>query len=122
MSRKVKQQSKEWQLAFQGEVAVMRVSEIPEGVLSKKVQPNNNQYIVAHSETGHHHVLQQVDNVEMYMQDNLTYFLEVYGETPVELKHLREFDTHQSLFLTPGKYQINHQQEYTPQGWRKVMD
>jgi hypothetical protein len=43
-------------------------------------------------------------------------------ERPDELRHLREFDTHEPIAFTPGKYLARRQREYTPEGWRRVED
>jgi hypothetical protein len=39
-----------------------------------------------------------------------------------ELKHLRSFDTHESLSIPEGLYRINRQREYTPEGYRRAAD
>ena len=43
-------------------------------------------------------------------------------EEDTELKHKRSFDTHESLLLTPGIYEIRRQREYTPEGYRRAAD
>lgn len=34
----------------------------------------------------------------------------------------RSFDTHESILLKGGTYEIRRQREYTPEGWRRVED
>ena len=41
---------------------------------------------------------------------------------PTELRHLRSFDTHESILFRPGTYHVRRQREHTPEGWRRVED
>jgi hypothetical protein len=43
-------------------------------------------------------------------------------DKPDELKHLREFDTHESLAFKPGIYKVITGREYVPKGWRRSAD
>ena len=38
------------------------------------------------------------------------------------LEHLRSFDTHETIKLPVGTFEIRRQREYTPEGWRRVED
>ena len=104
----------------QGEIYVTRVDSLPKGL--NEVDRENNKVIVAHSETGHHHSILQND-VSLWSDPNnpLLSFLEV-GENGAELIHERDFDTHIPVFFEPGVYKIHRQREYTPDGWRQVVD
>ena len=78
---------------------------------------------MTHSETGHHHIVKERPTVRMF-NDTMAVFrswLVIEGE-PAELEHLRNFDTHESLLLDPGVYEIRRQVEYTPEGWRRAAD
>jgi predicted N-formylglutamate amidohydrolase len=77
--------------------------------------------IVAHSETGHHHVM-DAGKVEMYRLPEEIYecFLVVKEETTLD--HLRPYDTHESIMFQPGIYRVRRQREYTPEGLRRVAD
>lgn len=106
--------------AAQGDLYISRIDVLPDGV--RPVKPTDGQYIVAHSETGHHHVVQE-DGCEYYEADDpLTAYLRVIDATEVTLRHLRAFDTHDPLTIGPGIYRIRRQREYTPEGWRRVAD
>lgn len=88
------------------------------------VQPENGQLIVAHSETGHHHVIdiRRSKNADLLIHktNNLIGRL-VVGDT-CQVDHLRGFDTHKSLTLPKGKYVLRYRREYTPEGLRRVQD
>lgn len=105
--------------AAQGDLLITRVDAIPQGLEPMKAE--HGDYVVAHSETGHHHVLPEGDvNVFQAANDDFVLYLVVNNET--ELKHLRSFDTHESLKVPPGMYRINRQREYTPEGFRRAAD
>jgi hypothetical protein len=82
---------------------------------------HGNVHIVTHSETGHHHVV-TAKHVDFFMaaNDPNVSFLKV--KKVVQLRHLREFDTHLPLQLDPGIYRVNRQVEYIPGGFRQVQD
>lgn len=107
--------------AAQGDLYITRVAALPEGI--KMTQADGGRYIVAHSETGHHHVV-EAEGCHYYevVEDPLTAYLEVIDATEVTLKHLRAWDTHDPLTIGPGIYRIRRQREYTPEGWRRVAD
>ena len=101
----------------QGDVTIMRVDEIPADL--KKAEPEDGHHIVAHSETGHHHVL-PVSDVTVYDQDEFVSYVEI--DNVVYLKHLRSYDTHAPIGLPPGKYRFTRGREYTPEGYRRAQD
>jgi len=88
-------------LGAQGEIIFERVDAIPDGF--SLTQPDGKVHIVAHSETGHHHVI-DAEDVERFTskEDAMTAFLRITGTEPAEIKHLRASDTHPSVFLEPG--------------------
>lgn len=105
--------------AAQGDCLITRIDEIPEGV--KPMAAENGKYIIAHSETGHHHTV-VADTVEASAIPDSIYdiFLTVKEKTP--LVHERSFDTHEPIMLDEGKYHVRRQREYTPTGYRRVED
>ena len=116
-------------MAAQGDLLIQRVDSFPENL--EKVDPENGQFIVAHSETGHHHVVEaerpndagETETVtELYRLPEEIYELFLDVKAPVNLTHKREFDTHAPLQIEPGKYRIRRQREHTPQGMRQVAD
>lgn len=108
----------------QGDLFIRRINALP-----KNAQPlpsENQKYVVAHSETGHNHVIAERPNVKLYTTgDPMVSYLEVVeavdaAETLIE--HLRNFDTHESIAVPAGIFEIRRQREYTPEGWRRVED
>ena len=83
-------------------------------------------HIIAHSETGHHHVMER-EGVKVYEPvnsnpDTAVGILYMIVEKPTVLEHLRPYDTHESIMFEPGEYKVTLQQEYTPEGYRRVAD
>lgn len=106
--------------AAQGDLYIKRIESLPDGV--RPVTPSDGVYIVAHSETGHHHVV-EAEGCEYFESDDpLTAYLRVIDATEVTLKHLRSLDTHEPITIGPGIYRIRRQREHTPEGWRRVAD
>jgi len=105
-------------IAAQGDLLLIAVDNIPKGYAKKL--PVNNSHIVAHSETGHHHIVSAQTTNYYTGEDTMEAYLEV--EVPTEIKHLREFDMHESIMIPPGIFQLRRQREYTPEGWRRVED
>lgn len=107
--------------AAQGDLLIRRIERLPENVRPEK--PNNRHFIVAHSETSHHHVVDAKPGVEYFVTDDpLVAYLRVVDQTETTLEHLRSFDTHESFLIPGGTYEIRRQREYTPEGWRRVAD
>lgn len=103
---------------FQGDLMIMRVAAdgIPKDV---KTQDHN---IVAHSETGHHHIAVGADVLAGL--DPMVMFLRAKGPH-LDIEHQRDFDTHETLrfYTDPGDtFIIKRQREYVPEGWRRVED
>jgi hypothetical protein len=102
-------------VAFQGDVAIVRVDSIPEDATRRKDK------IAAHSETGHHHAFDASASVFLYSTtDDLVQYLDVKKEAV--LHHLREHDTHEAWSFPPGQYKIIRQRERSPEGWKRVED
>lgn len=109
--------------AAQGDLLLTRVDSIPNDAIEQ--HGTGGQHIVAHSETGHHHVV-PAEGVRYFHAanspdfDGQVAFLEV--DAPVDLRHLRGFDTHETISIPPGMYRLNQQREYTPEGFRRALD
>ena len=110
-------------MAAQGDFVIIRVDHIPEGLIS--VEPEEGSVVVAHSETGHNHVM-LADRVEAYrdstVSDEDLYEMFLLVKEPSTIEHLRSFDTHEALEVKPGMYKIRRQREYTPEGFRRAAD
>lgn len=111
-------------MAAQGDVMFIRMNEeIPANLVEEKFA---GEIVVAHSETGHHHSIAGSDvmdkpNSKLYKKDDFTMFLEVMAPY-IDVVHHREFDTHETIRLKQGNWQIKRQREYTPQGYKRVED
>lgn len=106
--------------AAQGDVMFRKVAALPEGVTPEKSV--NGAFVVAHSETGHNHVVMERPSVKMFSaMDEFRSYLVVEGE-PATVEHQRDFDTHESFALSPGIWEVRRQREYTPDGFRRAAD
>lgn len=72
-------------------------------------------FIVGHSESGHHHVLESKTEFNVLEGDGL--FLELFA--PANLVHKKNTDKHKTLIVMPGIYRVNRKQEYDP--WLSIM-
>lgn len=105
--------------SFQGDLCIRRIDQIPSGVSISSAQ--NGVHVLAHSETGHHHVVQE-RAAQMFIDQTNAFIAYLDVAEPTELEHLRSFDTHEALHLEPGKYEVRRQREYVPEGWRRAAD
>lgn len=107
-------------MAAQGDMLIRRVESIPADAVKAKAEAGN--YILAHSETGHNHVVKAKPDVEFYQHanDNFIAYLVVNNEAMVE--HMRDHHTHETIKFDKGIYEIRRQREYTPEGFRKAQD
>lgn len=97
----------------QGDLNIFQVDEIPENV------PETDDRVLAHSETGHHHVIEG-NTVRVFEQDEFVSYIKT--PEPAKIVHLRGFDTHKTINLDPGRYRVTRQREYTPEGFRRAAD
>lgn len=110
--------------AAQGDLLIRRVSAIPAN--AKAMKSEAGKFIVAHSETGHHHVITERPGVQVFTTDDpmVSYLqvVEATEQTEALLEHLRSYDTHETIAIPPGTFELRRQREYTPEGWRQVQD
>ena len=114
-------------MGAQGDVLFRRVKSMPDGV---KPVERQGDLVVAHSETGHHHVIRHPAVMLFeHPTDPLVSFVRVPPKLAdsVDVEHLRPFDTHETLRLlneTESEviFEIRRQREYVPEGWRRVED
>ena len=107
-------------LMAQGDLLVMEVGEIPG---EAKEKPHDGRLVLAHSETGHHHAIDDTGVIQFETTDPLVCYLRVDGEF-ADIIHHRSYDTHATIRLDGhgAKYEVRRQREWSPQGWQKVMD
>ena len=121
--------------ASQGEVLIWMKKYAPADVLRNitgkytELKLENDQLIIGHSETGHHHVLEPVDKTvpkskaaQALIDSANDLWMELNLQEPCELLHLRGFDTHEGFILPAGEYIRGIREEQTPEGWRRVAD
>lgn len=104
-------------IAFQGDLMVKRVAELPAD--TTVVAPVDGQYIVAHSETGHHHVI-RADGCAMHEANPLLCYLVL--DRDMSITHKRSWDTHEPLEIGGGIWEVRRQREWTPEGERRAAD
>lgn len=109
----------------QGDLYLRRIDRLPAGLV--EVGRAEGGHVVAHSETGHHHVVREARVRYLRPADDtgptagLVAYLEVLAEH-ADVVHLRDYDTHETLRLPAGTWEIRRQREHTPEGWRRVED
>jgi hypothetical protein len=106
--------------AAQGDLLIRRIEKIPSS--AKKVKPENGEYILAHSETGHNHIVKERTDINVFTTDDpFLAYIELGGDV-ADLEHKRSFDTHATIQIPVGKFEIRRQREYTPEGYRMAAD
>lgn len=136
MIRLTKEMFKSGQPIAQGEARIWMKEYAPKSLLEKlgtmkNLQPmklENGQLIVAHSETGHHHVLEPVNKTPISKAASILIDStnELLGEIKLieecYLKHARSNDTHGGYIFPEGDYIRVIDEESTPEGWKRVVD
>ena len=105
--------------SFQGDLCIRRIATFPTNLRAQSGE--GGVYILAHSETGHHHVVKE-RGAQLLIDETNAFIAYLNVTEPTELEHLRSYDTHEPYLLEPGKYEIRRQREYTPEGWRRAAD
>lgn len=76
----------------------------------------HSEYILSHSETGHHHVLESKAPFKVSESDK-QFLIELF--TPAKLVHKKTVDAHKTLDVPAGKYKIVKKTEYDP--WQGII-
>ena len=116
-------------LAFHGECTIVRAdligeTELPEDAVAVE-RDQQGRLLVAHSESGHHHYIEQGSAVLYKTGNPLISYLQVEADSHALLKHAKpsgDSDRHATQRIGPGLHRINIQRENTPEGWRRVED
>ena len=101
-----------------GEVLMVPVTRAPKSK-TKKVTSQ----IIAHSETGHHHVVEAKQEFEVMGDlDKQDLYLRLFE--PAKLVHKKAIEKHRDIVVAPGDWKILHKSEYDPWAKRiqRVMD
>lgn len=105
----------------QGDLLIIPCKAIPK--TAKPATAACGHYIVAHSETGHHHVIDK-RKAEVFeaADDTFVAYIRTLG-SGAEIEHKRDFHTHETIALQPNQtYEIRRQREYVPEGFRRAHD
>lgn len=103
----------------QGDMLIIPIASLPANM--KAARPEGAHFILAHSETGHHHVIER-SKAEVYEAADDSFIAYVKALAPADVTHQRPFDTHETVRLSPGLYEIRRQREYVAEGFRKAQD
>jgi len=110
-------------MAAQGDILIRRIDSLPAGLVEEGTsKEESGKFIVAHSETGHHHVIDRKGTKFYTDPKNSMVAYIIVAKEFADLIHKRAFDTHEALRLTPGTYEVRRQREWAPEGWRQVQD
>jgi len=102
-------------VAAQGEITIRRVD--PMKIAGSALLPEGGKLIIGHSETGHHHVLEHMRGASVTVLDRAPDGMRIlYAilEEPNKLVHERGHDTHETIDLAAGEYEIRIAREYDP--------
>lgn len=111
-------------IGAQGEITIIKIDAIPEGIATKAVAHNAKGWIISHSGSGHHHlltggdVMERTDNVPPGMQ-----VLYALLDAPASLVQDAQVP-HGGFDLSPGVYEFRIAREFDPfaQQARRVAD
>lgn len=104
----------------QGDITLIATDELPPNLV--EVAPDNGRLIVAHSETGHHHLVNAAE-ARFYSDPKQPFICYlVVSEKFTDLVHARDVNPHTTVRLPCGTYKVHRQREWTPEGWRAVQD
>lgn len=98
----------------QGEVRIVKIDAIPNGIASKAPERVAKGYVISHSESGHHHVLtggevmERTDGVPAGMQ----IFYAILDEPQQFIQDAA--NPHGGYDLDPGIYEFRVSREYDP--------
>jgi hypothetical protein len=121
----------------QGEVLIWMAKYAPQSVKNsvaglkniQKMELEQGKLILGHSETGHHHVLEPVEETQT-ISNAAQALIDAANDSFMKLElfeackivHLRSNDTHGGYILPPGEYIRGIREEQTVEGWRRVLD
>lgn len=86
----------------------------------KEATREGGRLVVAHSETGHHHVMERPTTRLLETDDPFTAYLDLAEVDGIH--HIRSFDTHAPIEIPPGQYLVKRGREFGPEGWRRAQD
>lgn len=104
-------------VAAQGEITIVRIGDVPQAkkVDGKPLALENGKFIIGHSETGHHHVLERTAGATVTVFEHAPAGMKVLHAILTEansLVHERGHDTHETINLGPGEYEFRISREF----------
>ena len=98
----------------QGEVRIVKIDAIPQGMQTKPVERIPAGFIISHSENGNHHLLSGGDVMER--TDNIPAGMQIFYAMLDEPQSLVQDATvaHGSFALEPGFYEFRISREFNP--------
>jgi hypothetical protein len=107
-------------LYAQGDVLIEAGAKLPKGAV--EVQPRGEAWVIAHSETGHHHLVYSGPGRRLFRKPDdapgICYL--VVDGAYAELLHTSPTG-HEAYRLAPGTYKFTRQRELTPEGWEQAV-
>ncbi len=105
-------------IAAQGELTIRRIGDLPKsralpnGYTAMKAE--GGKFIIGHSETGHHHVIDAAGASVGVMDcpPEGMRILYMILENPLAVEHLRSHDTHETIVNEPGVYEVRIAREF----------
>lgn len=105
-------------VAAQGEITIRRIGSLPNNRSLPKgfkvMSSNQGRFIIGHSETGHHHVIDAAGATVGVLEKPPAGMQVLYLilENPLALEHMREHDTHETITNEPGVYEVRIAREF----------
>jgi hypothetical protein len=90
-----------------GEIMLVPANKVPKGKTTK-----HTNFIIGHSETGHHHVIESRNPFEMTETETGELYIKLFGDAAIV--HKKTTDKHKTLTISKGIYQRFHDTEYDP--------
>jgi hypothetical protein len=130
-------------ITAQGDLIIVRDDLIEGAIDSETIDSSWEQvisttetHVVAHSETGHHHILRiRSSSPDQSARKNAMLWRNPSAENPEivsltriadgdigEIVHMRDTHVHETHYLPPGAWYLRRQQRPTPEGWEVVAD
>ena len=109
----------------QGDVTFVPIETLPAG--ARPARSSKGEFIAAHSETGHHHIVDVTEAVMYEGSDPFrAYLVPADGVHTIGVHHTRhDADHHRSIGLAcpPGTiWEVRRQREFDPAGERRAAD
>lgn len=112
-------------IANQGEIRIDHIGALPEGMNTVSVEKTAKGFIISHSESGHHHLLDGDVEVMERTSDVPPGMKMLYAIVKEPSRLLQDAETpHKTIDLDPGIYEMRIKREFDPfsKQARRVQD